>query len=148
MPLEFWNPIQRLDELKKRSDQMWQQLLAEVSSSSPEQAPVAFHPEADLVETKHDFRYYLSIPGLVEDDILIDIEGRSLTVSGERIPPYDAGHRGPNVQEWQYGFFCRQFELPAAIAIESLRARYDAGVLTIVAQKITEFEIGTTEESS
>jgi HSP20 family molecular chaperone IbpA len=88
-----------------------------------------------MVETVNEFRFYLSIPGLIEDDLLIELEGQFLTIRGERHPPYDAQTRGASIQEWRYGFFERHFELSTLIEVNSLRAAYDAGVLTIVAAK-------------
>lgn len=73
---------------------------------------------------------------MIEDDLLIDIEGRFLTIRGERHPPYDLERRGANLQEWRYGFFERQFELSSLVELESIRAAYDAGVLTIVVTKL------------
>jgi len=146
MTFEFWNPNERLNELRRRSDQMWKEMLANLPSSNVPEEPIAFHPEVDLVETQQDFRFYLSIPGLVEDDILIDVAGHRLTIRGERRPPYDASRRDAQMQEWRYGFFERHFELSAAISVETIRANYESGVLTIVAQKTTPIELTDTEE--
>jgi HSP20 family protein len=146
MTFEFWNPNDRLDELRRRSDQMWKELLADLPSSQSHDEPIAFYPEVDLVETQQDFRFYLSIPGLVEDDIVIDVQGQYLTIRGERRPPYDASQRGPQMQEWRYGFFERHFELSSAVSVETIRAHYEAGVLTIVAQKTTPIEFTDTGE--
>ena len=140
MTFEFWNPNERLSELKRRSDQMWEAFFADLPSSDVNDEPISFHPEVDLVETPQDFRFYLSIPGLVEDDILIDVQGQRLTIRGERRPPYDTTCRGTQMQEWRYGFFERHFELSQAISAATIRAVYDAGVLTIVAQKTTSVE--------
>jgi HSP20 family protein len=146
MTFEFWNPNDRLDELRKRSDEMWEKLLADLPSSNLHDEPISFHPEVDLVETQHDFRFYLSIPGLVEDDIVIDVTGQRLTIRGERRPPYDPALRDAKMQEWRYGFFERHFELSTSILVENIRANYESGVLTIVAQKSNPINLPGGEE--
>ena len=146
MTFEYWDPNERLNELRRRSDQMWQDLLANLPLSEVGDEPIAFHPEVDLVETQQDFRFYLSIPGLVEDDIVIDVQGQRLTIRGERRPPYDPNCRQAHMQEWRYGCFERHFELSTTISAETIRANYDAGVLTIVAQKMPPIEFRGTED--
>ncbi len=136
MNLESWDPDRQLQEFRRRSNSMLDNLLAALGSSPDSEQPIAFQPEVDLVETSHEYRLYVSIPGIIEDDLAIDIDGRYLTIRGERRPPWDANRREAAVQEWRYGFFTRQFELPTAIRLETLRAVYDAGVLTVVVTKI------------
>lgn len=138
MNLEPWDPFQRLEEFRRRSIQTLNDLSADLPVSETRNEPIAFQPHADLVETPGEFRLYLSIPGLVEDDILIDVAGKRLTIRGERRPPYDTSHRKTSLQEWTYGFFERNFELTSLISISTIRAGYDAGVLTIVVEKTEE----------
>ena len=135
MNIESWNPFRRLEEFRAESNQVFDSLFADLPASSPDDS-IAFAPEADLVETANEFRFYLSVPGLVEDDILIAIDGHELTIRGERRPPYDAEFRNPRLQEWRYGFFERHFELAVLVEITSIRAAYDAGVLTIIVEKM------------
>ena len=136
MSVESWDPDRQLAEFRRQSNVMLDQLLAALSSSCQSESPIAFHPEVDLVETSGEYRLYLSVPGMIEDDLAIDVDGRHLTIRGERRPPYDPGCRDAAMQEWRYGFFTRQFELPTSIEVETLRAVYDAGVLTVVVTKI------------
>ena len=135
MNFEPIDPFERLAEFRRRSNEKLDELLAELQSSEQIKEPISFQPEVDLVETASEFRFYLSIPGLVEDDIIIKLDGEHLTIRGERRPLYDMERRGPSLREWRYGFFERHFVLPKRIQDSSVRASYDAGVLTIVARK-------------
>ncbi len=146
MTFEFWDPNEQLNRLRRRSDQMWNELLANLPGSDIQDESISFHPEVDLVETKQDFRFYLSIPGLVEDDIVIDVQGHRLTIRGERRPPYDLSRRTAQMQEWRYGCFERHFELSTTVSADTIRANYEAGVLTIVAQKIPPLGFADTED--
>lgn len=137
MSIEPVDPFERLEEFRRRSNAILDHLLLDVQESSIDDRSIAFQPEVDLVETEHEFRFYLSIPGMVEDDFLIEVDGHHVTIRGERKPPYDPEHRKVSITEWRYGFFQRQFKLPVLIVVASIRATYDSGVLTIVAEKVT-----------
>lgn len=144
MTIEPVDPHRRIDEFRRRSSAILDQLLANIGGSTIDDQSVAFQPDVDLVETEHDFRFYISVPGMIEDDFLIDVDGHHVTIRGERKPPYDPEHRKAAMQEWRYGFFQRQFELPVLIVVSSIRAVYDSGVLTIIAEKVAR-ETGSSE---
>lgn len=136
MNLEPRDPRRELDEFRRRSNEMLDELLLEISTTGDHLPNVDFQPDVDLVETHQEFRFYVSIPGMVEDDLLINIDGSTLTLRGERHPPYDMNRQKSEIREWRYGFFERSFELPCLIEVTSLRAKYDSGVLMVVAQKL------------
>ena len=146
MNLESWDARSQLEQLRQRSNEMWDQLLARLPASDTVDQPISFMPEVDLIESAQEYRIYLSIPGLIEDDIMIEVQGRILTIRGERRPPYDSDRRETRLNEWRYGFFERHFELSSAISVTHLRATCDAGVLTVVAKKLSSEP--TTDENS
>lgn len=135
MNFEPVDPFERLEEFRRLSNEKLDELLAELQSTEQINEPISFQPDVDLVETPSEFRIYLSVPGLIEDDIIIQLDGEHLTIRGERRPPYDVERRGTSLREWRYGLFERHFVLPNRIQDSNVRASYDAGVLTIVAQK-------------
>ncbi len=137
MTLEHHDPNKMLDEFRRQANATLDDLLSELSSTCDNVEPIAFQPEVDLVETISEFRFYLSVPGMIEDDLLIDINERGLTIQGQRTPPYDPGVRGVSLMEWRYGFFERHFELETQVEVTSVRAAYEAGVLTIIASKLS-----------
>lgn len=131
-----WNPSKELDELRSRTDELWNTFLGKLSDASEATQSVSFLPDVDVVETGHDFRVYMSVPGMVEDDLEIEASPTTLTVRGERHPPYDLER--DHVREWRYGFFERMLTLRKPIEVDRVRADYDAGVLTIVMPKASE----------
>ena len=135
MHLAPWDPWQELERIRSETDRLWDQFLSKLPRTEREQRAIAFLPDADFVETPHEFRLYLSIPGLIEEDIDITLGERTLTVRGERQPPYDPQRASSQIREWRYGFFERRFRLPSAVRTSTLKASYDAGVLTIVVAK-------------
>jgi HSP20 family molecular chaperone IbpA len=52
------------------------------------------------------------------------------------------------MQEWRYGCFERYFELSTAISADTIRANYEAGVLTIVARKVPPIESTDAEDQA
>lgn len=135
MNLTRWDPWKELERLRAETDRLWDQFLDKLSRSQPDPQPITFLPDVDLLETPREYRLYLSVPGLIEEDMDLTIGQRSLTVRGERQPPYDPAHTRCRVSEWRYGFFERRIQLPQSIQCDAVRARYDDGVLTVVLPK-------------
>ncbi|MFT5301388.1 MAG: HSP20 family molecular chaperone IbpA [Mariniblastus sp.] len=135
MSIERKDPFERLEEFHQQSNRIFDDLLAELPSAHEDEPTVAFQPAVDLIETPTEFRFYLSIPGLVEDDIVIEVDGQFLAIRGERLPPYDSERRRTQLQEWRYGYFERRFKLASKVTPSTVRGGYEAGVLTIVVEK-------------
>lgn len=135
MNLLPWDPWKELERLKTQTDRLWDEFLEKLTQCEPEPERIAFLPDVDLVESPLEYRLYLSVPGLIEEDIDIDVEQHALTIRGERQPPYDLERAGRRIREWRYGFFQRRVRLPIAIRPSAVRASYDMGVLTIVVPK-------------
>ncbi len=133
MNITEWEPWKELQRLRDQTDQLWDAYLRKLAGTHELQNAVSFLPEVDIVETAHDVRVLISIPGVLEDDIELSATPESLTIRGERESPYDPG-RG-HLREWRYGFFERTLSLPARVDINKIRAEYEAGVLTVVLAK-------------
>lgn len=132
MALTRWDPWKEWERLRAETDRLWDQFLQKLTHA--EAAPIAFLPDVDFVETGREYRLYLSVPGLVEEDIDLVFGQQSLTVRGERQPPYDAAH-SRRLSEWRYGYFERHFEFAKPVRTDAVRADYEAGVLTVVLPK-------------
>lgn len=95
-------------------------------------------PRTDLVETDDDFRLRLDVPGLTKEDISINLQNRTLTVSGERTSERtEEGEEFVRVER-AFGSFHRSFTLPDAVDENNIEATYDNGVLTISVPKTEE----------
>ena len=138
MTLQPWDPWQELEKLRATTDQLWEEFLHKLRHTEPEREEIGFLPQIDMVETAQDFRIYVSVPGLVEEDIDLTIHDNLLIVRGQREPPYDAQRAASRIVEWRYGIFERQVQLPQKVESSSLRACYESGVLTVVISKCEE----------
>ena len=132
MSIVRWDPWKEMEQLRAQTDRLWDAFLAKLTVKESA-AQIGFLPDVDVVETAYDFRVFIAVPGLVEDDIEIEPTDTSLIVRGEREPPYDSSRQ--HVREWRYGFFERKLTFGAPIATEDVQAIYESGVLTVIMPK-------------
>ena len=92
----------------------------------------AFSPSADVAETADGYRLELDLPGLTEKDVSVTVEGKHLTIAGERKAPegdsYTRRERG-------FGAFERVFHLPDDVDVNRIEAKAKNGVLTVTMTK-------------
>ena len=88
-------------------------------------------PAMDLVEAEDHFVLKADLPGLAEDDVSIEIQDNTLTVSGERQADHEQSERGWYRVERQFGRFSRSLTLPEGIDADAVSASVDKGVLAV-----------------
>ena len=90
-----------------------------------------FVPAVDVYEDSQKVVLKLEVPGIRTNDLDIRVEGRTLTVRGER--KFETEEKEENFHriERRYGSFVRNFTLPATVDTESIDAQSAEGVLTI-----------------
>jgi len=92
----------------------------------------AHRPQIDCFRTEDppELTVVVELPGADPEAIRIAVDGRRLTVSGERPRPRIAGqfHRS----EIEYGPFQRQIALPEDVDTAGALAQYERGLLRIV----------------
>jgi HSP20 family protein len=88
-------------------------------------------PPMDLVETDDHFVLRADLPGLSEEDVHIELEDTTLTVSGERKAEHESGDEGFYRVERAFGAFSRTLTLPRGIDPEAINASFDRGVLEV-----------------
>src|SRR4029450_9936829 len=124
MALEAWNPWKELERVQAEMDEHFRLVLEKIRKAVPGK-PLAFVPAMDVVETDDEYQLIVSLPGMVEEDIDIALQGHELIIRGEREPSYDASRAKVHMGQWKYGFFERRVELPEAVNGEAIRASYD-----------------------
>ena len=88
-------------------------------------------PAMDLSETDEAYILRADLPGLTPEDVRIEMEGRVLTVSGERKAEHETEDAGYRRVERSFGRFRRAMTLPAGVDPEAITASFDNGVLTV-----------------
>ncbi|HEX4311788.1 MAG TPA: Hsp20/alpha crystallin family protein [Acidobacteriaceae bacterium] len=101
-------------------------------------ATAAFVPPVDIYEDEQKIVLKLEVPGLKDSDLDIQLENNLLTVKGER--KFESEEKEENFHriERRYGSFFRSFTIPTTVDSESVKASYDAGVLSIQLDKRAE----------
>jgi len=130
-------PNRTLRTLQREVDSIFDRFFGRTDSGDQGASPV-WSPSTDLVETDDDFRLHLDVPGMTKDDITINLQNRTLTVSGERTSERtDESEEFVRVER-AFGTFHRTFTLPDAVDADNIEASYDDGVLTIHVPKTEE----------
>lgn len=88
-------------------------------------------PRMDVVEKDGHFEVTAKLPGLVREDIWIELANDILVISGEKRQDRDETEGSRKITERAYGSFMRTLELPAGIRPEDIEASMDKGVLTV-----------------
>lgn len=95
-------------------------------------------PAADMSENEKEIMVNFEIPGLDGKDIDISINGRVLTVKGEKKQEKEEKEKHHHFIERRYGSFSRSLELPAVVEANEVKAHYKDGVLTLNLPKTQE----------
>jgi HSP20 family protein len=97
-------------------------------------------PQIDIFEEPDAFVLKADIPGLEKDDVAINIEGRTLTISGDKRESKREKSKGNYYHlERSFGSFNRCFTLPSNIDEKKIEAHYKNGVLELTLKKTKEF---------
>ncbi|WP_103019903.1 Hsp20/alpha crystallin family protein [Salinibacter altiplanensis] len=115
-------------DLQREVDSIFDQFFGRGSNDD---ASTVWAPRTDLSETDDAFRLRLDVPGTTKDDITINLQNNTLTVSGERSSERQKEGEEYVRVERAFGNFHRTFTLPDAVDPESVEATHDEGVLTI-----------------
>ena len=97
-------------------------------------------PRVDVSEGKKEITVKAEIPGCDAKDIHVTLEGRILTIKGEKKKEKEEKDENVHRVERSYGYFSRSMELPAEVDQENVDAAYKKGVLRLVLTKTKETE--------
>jgi HSP20 family protein len=88
-------------------------------------------PPVDILEKDGNLILRAELPGIVEKDIDIKLEGMVLTIKGERRSDFESDGYSVYQAEGYYGPFSRSFTLPETVDPEKISANFKNGVLSI-----------------
>lgn len=95
-------------------------------------------PLVNISENEKAYEFAFELPGLAEDDIHVNLQDGTLTVTAERKDDRDRQGRKWHRVEHRYGRFARAISLPKDAANTGIEAIYKHGVLTIAVPKAPE----------
>jgi HSP20 family protein len=92
-------------------------------------------PTTDILEDNKKITLKAEIPGVEAKDVDVSLDGRRLTIKGEKKQEKEEEVGNYHRMESAYGYFSRTIELPAEVDSEKIEASYKRGVLKIVLKK-------------
>jgi HSP20 family protein len=95
----------------------------------------AFTAPADVTVGENDLVLTMDLPGLTGEDLEIDLVDGYLSVRGERRPPQVGEGKSFVHTERSWGAFERRIKLPDGVDPDSIMARMDNGVLSLIVPK-------------
>jgi HSP20 family protein len=87
-------------------------------------------PAVSFYETKDEYVFQAELPGWTRDQVSIDFENNTLTLSGQRDLWQEDGRKYHRVEGF-YGQFTRSFTVPGAVHHDQVKAEMQDGMLTI-----------------
>jgi HSP20 family protein len=152
MAIVRWEPLRELGSLQNEMNRLFNTVF---DTPAPGNTGTLrrWMPAMDLVESGDHFVLRADLPGMSEDDIKIEFEDGTLTVSGERKAEHEDREEGYYRVERAFGSFSRSLTLPQGIDADAVSARFDRGVLEIRIPKPEErrprrIEIGGAEQQT
>ena len=130
MTIVRWEPLRELGSLQNEMNRLFNTVF---DAPAPGNGGTLrrWMPAMDLVESGDHFVLRADLPGMSEEDIKIEFEDGTLTVSGERKAEHEEREEGYYRVERAFGTFSRSLTLPKGIDADAVSAQFDRGVLEI-----------------
>jgi HSP20 family molecular chaperone IbpA len=92
-------------------------------------------PRADILEGEREFRIVMELPGVSREELAIEIEGQTLTVTARRQSPPPEGFRVLHGERSDKAEFQRTFTLGRGVDPARVEARIEQGILHLTLGK-------------
>ena len=135
MELMRWNPTGGLFNLHNRFNSLWDDFFAPERRVAGAEGLWNWNPAVDVYENENAIVLKAELPGVEKDQIVVDVEGRTLTLKGERSGENEIKEDSYYRRERVYGRFERSFALPAEVDADAIKAEFKDGVLKIEVPK-------------
>jgi HSP20 family protein len=122
------------EQIRQRMARSWHQGLSQ--PGSPHFCPPVIEPATDVYETAENVVVLVEIAGVNPEGIDITVEGRTITVRGEREDRQRHLTRLYHQMEICCGLFERTVPLPSEVNAQQSSATYSDGILAIVLPKV------------
>ncbi len=135
MELMKWNPMRDIFDAHRRFDTLFNDFFAPARTASEEEGLWNWNPAVDVFDDDETIVVKAELPGVDKDQITVDVQGRILTLKGERSSDQEAKEKNYYRRERTYGRFERSFTLPAEVDPDAIKAEYKDGVLKVMVPK-------------
>ena len=135
MAIRRWDPLQDLLTLQERMNRLFEESLARGRPEGDGLPSGGWTPLADVYDMADRFVVQVELPGLLEDDVHVQVDGDTLSLRGERRmrgSRPDCFYR----MERSFGPFSRVIQVPEEIDPEGVVAQFKDGLLRIELPKV------------
>jgi HSP20 family protein len=131
MTIVRWEPLREFGTLQNEMNRLFNTVFDTPLPGNSGATMRRWMPAMDLVETDDHFILRADLPGLSEEDVKIELDDGTLTVSGERNAEHESKGEGYHRVERAFGAFSRSLTLPQGVDPEAVTANFDRGVLEV-----------------
>jgi len=121
-----WEPFREVATLHNELSRYMNNLLEGDGRSTQ-----AWVPTLDVWETDDEIVYAFDLPGISQDDVTVEIENDTLTVTAERSREDEVERDRFYRYERRFGTFSRAVGLPQGVSEEDIKASFTDGVLEV-----------------
>jgi len=126
---------------RKDFDDLFDRFFSEPAFSIPKLfSEKSWYPTVDVSEGKRNIIVKAEIPGVDKEGIDLALDGRFLTICGEKKHEKEESDERYHRVESSFGFYRRTIELPADVDESKVDAKYKNGILKIKLKKAKEAE--------
>lgn len=133
MELMKWNPTKELRNVDRLLSHFFEEPFFPFERGEFYERTWA--PKVDIYDTKDAFMIKAELPGVDKNNIKVDVDGRLLTLRGERRTETEEKEASYYRHELYTGTFERTFTLPEAVDPALIKAEYKDGILTLEVPK-------------
>jgi HSP20 family protein len=109
-------------------DRAWPFLFA----GRPQFEELVWRPEVEVVEFENLLKVHVDLPGIIKEEVTVEVTDVGLTISGERKRETKAEKGEYFRSERVYGTFYRTIPLPEVAKLDEVKASFINGVLEVI----------------
>jgi HSP20 family protein len=125
-----WEPLKDFANIQEKINKIFNEALSQ-SRLGLTKTGTGWTPATDLVERKDCFALEMEVPGIKTENLEIQCEGNSLTISGRRPLEENLKEENYSMLESSRGAFKRNFLLPENANEEGIEAELSNGLLRL-----------------
>ncbi len=126
-------PLEEMERMVNQMDFLTRAVLG--GRPGMQLSPSSVFPAVNITEGKDHYIVRAELPGIKTDAIDLQINGRNLTISGERKIQFEGEDAKYHRREREAGKFSRVIGLPGDIDSNNAEAKMVNGILTVVVSK-------------
>lgn len=130
MAIMRWDPFKDLSLMQEKMGQLFKEALYLTPAGAQEKRS-SFVPAVDILETAGEVILKAELPGVLKEDIEVQIEEDILVIKGIRRFEKEVDQENYCRMECSYGTFRRAFALPSNIRKGEVKAGLHQGVLEV-----------------